>query len=148
MARSMCMSGDGEPAAAIVSLLETADTFTLCSAHFQGFLTGTLAAMAGVDPQDLGVWLDQAASGEGTDGTPPDRKPASGPTWQLAEERPENMVDQLTDEIIMELMEAANGGDETAVAILERNGVITTAEGAPSDEPPPPAPADMDHAAE
>jgi hypothetical protein len=100
MANLHCMEGDGEPAAALVTILADGTVYTLCSTHLVAFCAGLLSSMTGIDPAPF--------------------------------------IEAISDD------QPATEAETPAGVTENGTGSHMTAEGAPTDEPPAPAPHDTD----
>ena len=125
MARPQCMNHEGVPAASMITMFETADTFSLCADCLQGWTSAVTAGMAGVDPERFqAVFLKLAAEAE-TD-------------------TPDPAIDRLLG------VKAKRGGKraeaDAEAAEWDRHWAEQEAKRA-AGEPPAPAPADTDQTA-
>ena len=81
MAKPMCMSEDGQPAAAIISLMENGESFTLCDDHLAMWCASMLQAMTGVDPTPfIAALSDPDTVPEDLGGAEGGEPPAPSPT--------------------------------------------------------------------
>lgn len=125
MATPMCISEDGNKATFIGTFLETGDNVRLCDECMPNFCAAVFERMTGVDMTPA-LYLASVEGQENPDGP-------SGQPEEVA--YPPDMEPRSTSDV-----------DPTGEP-SGRSAEHTTAEGAPSSQPPPPAPADTDQAA-
>lgn len=122
MAAPLCMSNDGKPAVFIGTFLEKGDSVTLCEDCLPDFTSAITASMNGIPPEVFAGVVDQLRQAA-EDGEGPAPAEMAAPPDMPADRNGKPAVDgQMTV--------------DEAIAGVEH--------GAPSDEPPAPAPADID----
>jgi hypothetical protein len=138
------MSDDGNPAAAIISMFESSETFTLCADCLQGWTGAVLAGTAGVDPERFqAVFMHLVAEAETGMVDPAVAELLAAPLGGGDAGVPDGQDPEPAGTSDVDPTAGANGRSPDADApALELVPDVST--GAPSDEPPAPAPADTD----
>lgn len=126
MATPMCVSEDGNKATFIGTFLESGDNVRLCDECMPNFCAAVFERMTGVDMTPA-LYLASVEGQENPDGPP-------GQPGEVA--YPPDMEPHGMSDV-----------DPTG-AVSGPTTEITTAEGAPSDGPPAPGPADTDQGAQ
>lgn len=125
MAAPQCMSNDGKAAVFVGTFLVEGDAVALCEDCLPAFCISVAAGVNGIPPEVLASVVEQLADDDdSTEVVEPSEMaaPAAGSTPPMSDTDP-------------------TAGEHA------RSGEITTAHGAPSDQPPAAAPADEDKAA-
>jgi hypothetical protein len=88
MAGPQCMTGDGQPAVFVGTMLQTGDAFTLCDACLVMWTAALLQSMTGVDPTPFLQAISDEEDIAGTEhGAPTDEPPGPGPADEDKEAR-------------------------------------------------------------
>lgn len=98
MASPQCMTGDGQPAVFVGTMLQTGDAFTLCDACLVMWTAALLQSMTGVDATPFLQAISDEEDIAGTEhGAPTDEPPEPGPADEDEEARAASVVRSGTD---------------------------------------------------